>query len=97
MPGFICDYGTINDMSSRKEERKDETTTTATSSSTNSTSPTEHNAQYRQTVNRALDETRDNIRRSTDEARREIPRYTQQLMNIMSKLFRQPGRWQITA
>ena len=79
MPGFICDYGTINDMSSRKEERKDETTTTTTaaSSSTNPTSPTEHNAQYRQTVNRALDETRDNIRRSTDEARREIPRYTQ--------------------
>ena len=78
MPGFICDYGTINDMSSRKEERKDETTTTTTaSSSTNSTSPTEHNAQYRQTVNRALDETRDNIRRSADEARREIPRYTQ--------------------
>jgi len=78
MPGFICDYGTITDMSSRKEERKDETTTTTTaSSSTNSTSPTEHNAQYRQTVNRALDETRDNIRRSTDEARREIPRYTQ--------------------
>jgi len=79
MPGFICDYSNINDMSSRKEERKDETTTTTTtaSSSTNSTSPTEHNAQYRQTVNRALDETRDNIRRSTDEARREIPRYTQ--------------------
>jgi hypothetical protein len=79
MPGFICDYSNINDMSSRKEERKDETTTTTTtaSSSTNSTSPTEHNTQYRQTVNRALDETRDNIRRSTDEARREIPRYTQ--------------------
>jgi ElaB/YqjD/DUF883 family membrane-anchored ribosome-binding protein len=69
-------------MSSRKEQRttgQGETTeyinTTNTSSST--TSPTEHNAQYRQTVNRALDETRDNIRRSTDEARREIPRYTQ--------------------
>jgi hypothetical protein len=78
MPGFICDYGTMNDMSSRKEERKDDTTTTTTtSSSTNSTSPTEYNAQSRQTVNRALDETRDNIRRSTDEARREIPRYTQ--------------------
>src|ERR1051325_6346401 len=79
MPGFIYDYSNINDMSSRKEERKDETTTTTTtaSSSTNSTSPTEKNAQYRQTVNRALDETRDNIRRSTDEARREIPRYTQ--------------------
>ena len=65
-------------MSSRKEERKDETTTTTTaSSSTHSTSPTEEHTQYRQTVNRALDETRDNIRRSTDEARREIPRYTQ--------------------
>ena len=70
-------------MSSRKEQRTTgqagETTeynnTITTSSST--TSPTEHNAQYRQTVNRALDETRDNIRRSTDEARREIPRYTQ--------------------
>jgi len=69
-------------MSSRKEQRttgQGETTeynnTITTSSST--TSPTEHNAQYRQTVNRALDETRDNIRRSTDEARREIPRYTQ--------------------
>jgi hypothetical protein len=72
----------IYDMSSRKEQRttgQGETTehnnTTTTSSST--TSPTELNAQYRQTVNRALDETRDNIRRSTDEARREIPRYTQ--------------------
>ena len=66
-------------MSSRKEERKDEITTTAAAAatSTNSTSPAEHNAQYRQTVNRALDETRDNIRKSTDEARREIPRYTQ--------------------
>src|SRR5207253_10094521 len=31
----------------------------------------------RQTVNRALDETRDNIRKSTDDARKEIPRYTQ--------------------
>jgi hypothetical protein len=71
------DLKSINDMSSRKEERKDETTTTAaSSSSTNSTSPAEHNAQYRQTVNRALDETKSNIRRSTDEARREIPRYT---------------------
>src|SRR5918912_442159 len=61
-------------MSSRKEERKEETTVT---SSTTSTSPTEQNAQYRQTVNRALDETRDNIRKATDEARKEVPRYTQ--------------------
>src|SRR5690242_13557770 len=69
-------------MSSRKEQRttgQGETTeynnTITTSSST--TSPTEKNSQYRQTVNRALDQTRDNIRRATDEARREIPRYTQ--------------------
>jgi hypothetical protein len=62
-------------MSSRKEERKDETT--IASPSTTSTSPTEQHAQYRQTVNRALDETKDNIRKSTDDARKEIPRYTQ--------------------
>jgi vacuolar-type H+-ATPase subunit H len=31
----------------------------------------------RESVNRALDETKNNIRRSTDEARKEIPRYTQ--------------------
>src|SRR5947209_19087309 len=59
-------------MSSRKEERKDETTIASSS-----TSPTEQHYQYRQTVNRALDETRDNIRKSTDDARKEIPRYTQ--------------------
>ena len=70
-------------MSSRKEQRTTgqagETTeyNNTTTTSTSTTSPTEQNAQYRQTVNRALDETRDNIRRSTDEARREIPRYTQ--------------------
>jgi vacuolar-type H+-ATPase subunit H len=69
-------------MSSRKEQRttgQGETTeyNNTTTTSTSTASPTEHNAQYRQTVNRALDETRDNIRRSTDEARREIPRYTQ--------------------
>jgi hypothetical protein len=63
-------------VSSRKEERIDETDTTL-SSTTTSTSLTEQHAQYRQTVNRALDETRDNIRKSTDEARKEIPRYTQ--------------------
>jgi hypothetical protein len=33
--------------------------------------------EQQQSVNRALDQTRDNIRRSTDEARKEIPRYTQ--------------------
>ena len=33
--------------------------------------------EQQQSLNRALDQTRDNIKRSTDEARKEIPRYTQ--------------------
>ena len=45
------------------------TTTTAASSQVE--------REQRQSVNRALDETKDNIRRTTDEARRDIPRYTQ--------------------
>ena len=63
-------------MSSKKAERRDETTTTAEIGETVSTR--EYSPHYqRATVNRALDETKDNIRRSTDEARKEIPRYTQ--------------------
>ena len=67
-------------MSSRKEQRtagQGADTTEYNTTTTSTTSPTENNAQYRQTVNRALDETKDNIRKSTDEARKEIPRYTQ--------------------
>jgi hypothetical protein len=33
--------------------------------------------EQQQSLNRALDQTKDNIKRSTDEARKEIPRYTQ--------------------
>jgi hypothetical protein len=33
--------------------------------------------EQQQSINRALDQTKDNIQKSTDEARREIPRYTQ--------------------
>ena len=33
--------------------------------------------EQQQSLNRALDQTKDNIRKSTDEARKEIPRYTQ--------------------
>jgi len=33
--------------------------------------------QQQQSINRSLDETKDNIRRTTDEARKDIPRYTQ--------------------
>jgi vacuolar-type H+-ATPase subunit H len=67
-------------MSSRKEQRtagQGADTTEYNTTTTSTTSSTENNAQYRQTVNRALDETKDNIRKSTDEARKEIPRYTQ--------------------
>src|ERR671938_2161614 len=62
-------------MSSKKAERRNETTT----AEIGETVPTrEYSPQYQQgTVNRALDETKDNIRRSIDEARKEIPRYTQ--------------------
>ena len=35
-----------------------------------------HDHQQQQSLNRALDETKDNIRKTTDEARNEIPRYT---------------------
>jgi hypothetical protein len=59
-------------MASRKEDRRDETTITSSTTSTSMQA-----AQNQQTVNRALDETKDNIRRSADEARKEIPRYTQ--------------------
>ena len=62
-------------MSSKKAERREKTTTAEIGETA---SAKEYSPQYQQaTVNRALDETRDNIRRSTDEARREIPRYTQ--------------------
>src|SRR5437763_7916110 len=62
-------------MSSKKAERRDETTTAELGETV---STREDSAHYkRATVNRALDETKDNIRRSIDEARKEIPRYTQ--------------------
>jgi predicted component of type VI protein secretion system len=65
-------YYIITIMSSKKEERKDETTVTS-----RTISPTEGNTDYRQSVNKALNETKDNVRRATDEARSQVPRYTQ--------------------
>jgi hypothetical protein len=65
-------YSIIIIMSSKKEERKDETTVTS-----RTISPTEGNTDYRQSVNKALNETKDNVRRATDEARSQVPRYTQ--------------------
>jgi hypothetical protein len=57
------------------------TTTTTTSEVPNYQYQQQHQQQQQreqqQSLNRALDQTRDNIKRSTDEARKEIPRYTQ--------------------
>ena len=65
-------------MSTRKEKRKDEdTTSTTTTTTTSTTSQSQVQQEQQQSVNRALEQTRDNIRRATDEARRDIPRYTQ--------------------
>jgi hypothetical protein len=56
--------------------------TTATATTTGAAARTSFDASQLQrdqqhSVNRALDETKNNIRRATDEARRDIPRYTQ--------------------
>ena len=72
-------------MSTTKEQRREkqeETTTVTPSTSTTTTTTTtaassQVQREQRQSVNRALDKTKDNIRRTTDEARRDIPRYTQ--------------------
>jgi vacuolar-type H+-ATPase subunit H len=64
------------------------TTTTTTSSSSSSSSNRGSSYNYgqrregeeieqRHSINRALEETKDNIRKATDEARSQIPRYTQ--------------------
>ncbi len=58
------------------------TTTTTTTSEVPHYQYQQHQQQQQQreqqqSLNRALDQTKDNIKRSTDEARKEIPRYTQ--------------------
>jgi anaerobic ribonucleoside-triphosphate reductase len=68
-------------MSTRKEQRKEgveeETAGTTNTTTTTTTTPSQIQQEQQHSVNRALDQTRDNIRRATDEARRDIPRYTQ--------------------
>jgi vacuolar-type H+-ATPase subunit H len=49
--------------------------TTTTTATTSNASQVQRDQQH--SVNRALDETKNNIRRATDEARKDIPRYTQ--------------------
>jgi vacuolar-type H+-ATPase subunit H len=51
------------------------TATTTTTATSPTTSQVQRDQQH--SVNRALDETKNNIRRATDEARKDIPRYTQ--------------------
>ena len=72
-------------MSTTKEQRREKQEETVTPSSTPSTTttttstptPSQVHQEQQQSVNRALDETKNNMRRATDEARRDIPRYTQ--------------------
>ncbi|HZI71825.1 MAG TPA: hypothetical protein VFD60_11755 [Nitrososphaeraceae archaeon] len=62
-------------MSSKKAEKREETTTAEIGETATAKV---YSPQHQQsTVNRALDESRDNIRRSIDEARKQIPSYTQ--------------------
>jgi vacuolar-type H+-ATPase subunit H len=67
-------------MSTSKEQRREkqeETMTVTPSTSTTAATPSQVQREQQQSVNRALDQTKDNIKRATDEARRDIPRYTQ--------------------
>ena len=73
-------------MSSKKDvERKEREKETISKSpddqiSTDSTSEVslkQQREEQQQSINRALEQTRDNIRKSADEARNQIPRYTQ--------------------
>src|ERR687885_582447 len=70
---MIC-MSTKEQRRERDEVNTASTTTTTTATSTN-TSQVQRDQQH--SVNRALDETKNNIRRATDEARKDIPRYTQ--------------------
>src|SRR6188472_585030 len=78
---FIYLIGPMIPMSTSKEQRREKqeetmTVTPSTSTSTTAT-PSQVQREQQQSVNRALDQTKDNIKRATDEARRDIPRYTQ--------------------
>src|SRR5918912_3185000 len=55
----------------RKEQRRYDNESNASTTNDNQFHVQQHS------VNRALDETKNNIRRATDEARKDIPRYTQ--------------------
>jgi phage-related protein len=64
-------------MSSKNETKEDTITSTTTTATSPSRSSYSQQQEQEQSVNRALNETRDNIRKTIDEARNQIPRYTQ--------------------
>ena len=66
-------------MSTKEQRRERDEVNTASTTTTTATSSNASQVQRDQqhSVNRALDETKNNIRRATDEARKDIPRYTQ--------------------
>src|SRR5215467_10235592 len=77
-------------MSTKKES--DKTTTrasgaddTARVETTTYRPPTSSFSEHHHSVERALDETRDNIRRTIEEARRDIPRYTQAISDCQEQ------------
>jgi vacuolar-type H+-ATPase subunit H len=71
MPSFIYLIRRLVIMSTTKEQRIKEQEVTISSQQ-----QVQQKEQH-QSVNRALDETKNNIKRATDEARKDIPRYTQ--------------------
>jgi hypothetical protein len=59
-------------MSSKRQERKEEE-----SNETHPITEQQFQREQQQSVNKVIDETKDNIKKTTNEARKEIPRYTQ--------------------
>jgi hypothetical protein len=63
-------YNIGKNMSTNKEQRRQEEEQSTAQERL-------HQREQQQSINRSLDETKNNIRRTTDEARKDIPRYTQ--------------------
>ncbi|MGA9843211.1 MAG: hypothetical protein WBP64_04270 [Nitrososphaeraceae archaeon] len=73
-------------MSSKKEERK-EVPSRSFSEVPELTTAEEHFAEYRDNINKALDETKANIKKSIDETRTQIPRYTNAINEYQEQVF----------
>jgi hypothetical protein len=86
-------------MSSKREELKERTTvplqstggevtapTTITTNSLSSWEEQRERVEQQHSINRALDETKDNIRKAAEEARSQIPRYTQTVNDCQEQI-----------